>query len=97
MALYQRAEHYVKEALEASNASEALESKLCTQLQTLRHDMEGQLFSAHAHSVLEGEGLQDEEAGSTQVGTKTNYRSKKVCTNITYNRTSSTIYFYTSL
>ncbi|KDR24278.1 signal recognition particle subunit SRP68 [Zootermopsis nevadensis] len=77
MALYQRAEQYVKEALEASNASVALESKLCTQLQTLQHDMERQLFSAHAHSVLEGEGLQDEETGSAQVGTKTNYRSKK--------------------
>lgn len=97
MALYQRAEQYVKEALEASNASVALESKLCTQLQTLQHDMERQLFSAHAHSVLEGEGLQDEETGSAQVGTKTNYRSKKVCINITYNRTPLTVYFCSSL
>jgi hypothetical protein len=93
MALYQRAEQYVKEALEASNASEALESKLHTQLQTLQHDIEGQLFSAHAHSVLEGEGLQDEEAGPTQVGTKTNYKSKKVYISITYSRTSLIIYF----
>jgi hypothetical protein len=97
MALYQRAEQYVKEALEANSASEALQSKLRTQLQTLRHDIEGQLFSAHAHSVLEDEGVQDEEAGSTQVGTKTNYRSKKVCVNIIYSRTSSTVYVYTSL
>jgi hypothetical protein len=79
MALYQRAEQYVKEALEASNASQALESKLCTCLQTLRHDIEGQVFSAHAHSVLEDEGIQDEEGGYTQAGTKTYYRSKKVC------------------
>ncbi|PNF17286.1 Signal recognition particle subunit SRP68 [Cryptotermes secundus] len=77
MALYQRAEQYVREALEASNASQALDSKLHTQLQTLSHDIEGQVFSAHAHSVLEGEGVQDEEGGSIQVGTKTNYKSKK--------------------
>lgn len=80
MALYQRAEQYVREALEASNAPQALDSKLHTQLQTLSHDIEGQVFSAHAHSVLEGEGVQDEEGGSIQVGTKTNYKSKKVCT-----------------
>lgn len=80
MALYQRANQYVREALEASNASQALDSKLCTQLQTLSHDIEGQVFSAHAHSVLEGEGVQDEESGSIQVGAKTNFKSKKVCT-----------------
>jgi hypothetical protein len=79
MALYQRAEQYVKEALEASNASYALDSKLSTELQTLKHNIEGNMFSAHAHSVLEGEGVQDEDGGSIQVGTKTNYRSKKVC------------------
>jgi len=77
MALYQRAEQYVKEALEASNASYALDSKLSTELQTLKHNIEGNMFSAHAHSVLEGEGVQDEDGGSIQVGTKTNYRSKK--------------------
>jgi hypothetical protein len=80
MALYQRASQYVREALEASSASQALDSKLCSQLQTLSHDIEGQVFSAHAHSVLEDEGVQDEEGGSIQVGTKTNVRSKKVCT-----------------
>lgn len=79
MALYQRAEQYVREALEASNASQALDSKLRTQVQTLSHDIEGQIFSAHAHSVLEGEGAQDDEGGSIQVGTKANYKSKKVC------------------
>lgn len=79
MALYQRAEQYVREALEASNSSQALDSKLSTQLQTLKHNIEGQMFSAHAHSVLEGEGVQDEDGGSIQVGTKTNHRSKKVC------------------
>jgi len=80
MALYQRAEQYVKEALEASNASYALDSKLSTELQTLKHNIEGNMFSAHAHSVLEGEGVQEEDGGgSIQVGTKTNYRSKKVC------------------
>lgn len=79
MALYQRAEQYVKEALEASNASYALDSKLSTELQTLKQNIEGNMFSAHAHSVLEGEGVQDEDGGSVQIGTKTNYRSKKVC------------------
>ncbi|XP_069685140.1 signal recognition particle subunit SRP68 [Periplaneta americana] len=77
MALYQRAEQYVKEALGANNASQALDNKLCNQLKTLKHDIEGQVFSAHAHSVLEGEGIQDEDGGAVQVGTKTNYRSKK--------------------
>ncbi|KAJ4444391.1 hypothetical protein ANN_06183, partial [Periplaneta americana] len=77
MALYQRAEQYVKEALGANNASQALDSKLCNQLKTLKQDIEGQVFSAHAHSVLEGEGIQDEDGGAVQVGTKTNYRSKK--------------------
>ncbi|KAJ9576728.1 hypothetical protein L9F63_025379 [Diploptera punctata] len=75
MALYQRAEQYVKEALGASNATAALDNKLRSDLQNLKRDIEGQVFSAHAHSVLEGEG-QDED-GIAQLGTKASYKSKK--------------------
>ena len=77
MALYQRAEQYVKEAMNATNASVALDKKLCSDLQKLKLEIEGEVFSAHAHSVLEGEGAQD-EYGGLQLGTKASYKSKKV-------------------
>ncbi|KAJ1526690.1 hypothetical protein ONE63_008270 [Megalurothrips usitatus] len=48
MALYQRSEQYVREALKSSG-------ELKSQLEMLKKDIEGCKFAAHAHSVLEGE------------------------------------------
>ncbi|XP_049800730.1 signal recognition particle subunit SRP68 [Schistocerca nitens] len=71
MALYQRSRQYAGEALASSNA---IGGDLADDLQALLHDVGGQEFSAHAHSVLEGEAQDDE--GST-VHIKPATRSKK--------------------
>lgn len=64
MALYQRSEQYVREALKTSAEQKP-------QLEKLKKDIEGCKFSAHAYSVLEGE---DTEGESSPKGP----RSRKV-------------------
>lgn len=55
MALYQRSEQYVREALKTSK-------EMKSQLENLKKEIEGCKFSAHAYSVLEGEEIQEESS-----------------------------------
>lgn len=67
MALYQRSEQYVREALKTTG-------EMKSQLEKLKKEIEGCKFSAHAYSVLEGEETQGESSPKGP-------RSRKVCSN----------------
>ncbi|XP_067006030.1 signal recognition particle subunit SRP68 [Anabrus simplex] len=71
VAMYQRAGQYVDEALNGKY----LDASMKNDLLSLKKDIEGQEFSAHAHSVLEGEN--QEEDGGLIIGPKSNVRAKK--------------------
>ncbi|GLG95273.1 Signal recognition particle subunit SRP68 [Gryllus bimaculatus] len=71
MALYKRAELYVSQALNGKH----LNADLKAQLLKLKKNIEGEEFSAHAYSVLEGE--TEEDDNGIIIGVKAGTRTKK--------------------